>query len=90
MTEMDLADLLGVKRRAPLCQQIYQSIWEAVVSGNIVPRTLLTEPGVAELLRVSRTPVREALKQLVGVEGACRQALLPSSSCARSPGSMSV
>lgn len=35
-----------------------------VVGGEVVPGSLLTEAGLAERFDVSRTPVREALKQL--------------------------
>jgi len=57
--------LRQVARRAPLYEQIYQSIREAISSGAIGPGEVVSEAGIAAHLGVSRTPVREAIKQLV-------------------------
>lgn len=49
-------------------EEVYRRLKQAVVDGDLVPGSRLIERGLAEQLRVSRTPVREALKTLL-VEG---------------------
>jgi DNA-binding GntR family transcriptional regulator len=41
---------------------------QAIISGELAPKTRLTEPDLARQLNVSRTPLREAIRQLE-VEG---------------------
>jgi len=48
-----------------LSDQAYQSILAAIVSGELPAGAKVTERGLAELLGVSPTPVREALARLV-------------------------
>lgn len=43
---------------------IYIEIKEAILSGQIQPGTMLVQQDIAERLRVSRTPVRDALERL--------------------------
>lgn len=54
-----------VQRPAPLREQIIAAIFRLLGSGAYPPGARLTELGLARRLRVSRTPVREALGRLV-------------------------
>lgn len=56
----------AVASGAPLSEQIYAQLREAIVTGSIEPETALQEPLIAEHFGVSRTPVREALLRLRG------------------------
>jgi len=49
---------------APARDQVYLSLREAIVSAEIEPGRRLSENELAEMLGVSRTPVREALARL--------------------------
>ena len=51
-----------------LSQKVYQVLKIEIIKGSLKPRTKLLEGKIAEQMGVSRTPVREALKQLA-VEG---------------------
>ncbi|MFO8061048.1 MAG: GntR family transcriptional regulator [Bacillota bacterium] len=48
----------------PLYQRAYEALREALLQGELKPGQRLTEAGVAEWLNISRTPVREAFRQL--------------------------
>ncbi len=48
----------------PLWEQVYQLLREAILSGKLEPGEQVTEPGIANHLKVSRTPVREAIRML--------------------------
>jgi DNA-binding GntR family transcriptional regulator len=50
--------------RASLAERAYEELRSAIVSGRLVPGTLVVETDLAEMLGVSRTPVREALLRL--------------------------
>lgn len=52
-------------RRTSGSQAVYARLREGIVSGAIEPGARLHEPELAERLGVSRTPVREALRQLL-------------------------
>lgn len=47
-----------------LCQQVYSRLADEIVLGQLLPGTHLDEHAIASRCGVSRTPVREALKQL--------------------------
>jgi DNA-binding GntR family transcriptional regulator len=49
---------------APLKEKAYSYLKEAIISGEIVPGSPISEYRLAEVLGISRTPVREALNQL--------------------------
>jgi GntR family transcriptional regulator, rspAB operon transcriptional repressor len=51
-------------RSAPLYQQVYELLRRKILEGEYAPGQSLQESRTAEMLRVSRTPVREALRQL--------------------------
>ena len=51
-------------RPSTLRQQAYQHLRERLVSGELSAGTQLSEPDLAKQLGMSRTPVREALRQM--------------------------
>lgn len=60
---------LAIKRHAaPLRQQVLEALRSAIVSGQLAPGQRLTERELIEMTGVSRTVVRESLRQLE-VEG---------------------
>ncbi|OLZ10503.1 GntR family transcriptional regulator [Sulfobacillus thermosulfidooxidans] len=48
-----------------VAEEVYQQLRQAIVDGDLPPGHRLVERSLAESLQVSRTPVREALKQLM-------------------------
>ena len=50
--------------RTPLRTRIADAIWELILTGKYAPGARLREVELAELLGVSRTPLREALVQM--------------------------
>ncbi len=48
----------------PLWEQVYELLREAILTGKLDPGQQITEPGIANQLKVSRTPVREAMRML--------------------------
>lgn len=63
-----------VRRGTPLYEQIYEALWKLIFSGDINPGQRLSDRDWALRLKTSRTPVREAMRQmardgvLVGLE----------------------
>ncbi len=55
-----------VTRPAPLRQAVYDALAELIASGSLKPGQHLVESDLAELLGVSRQPIREALQRLQG------------------------
>lgn len=55
---------LTASKSRPRGEFVYQSLLQAIRRGQIRPGERIREEDVAELLGVSRTPVREALQQL--------------------------
>lgn len=55
---------MGIKRSEPLHRQVYNLLRERILRGEYAPGESLHESRTAEMLQVSRTPVREALQQL--------------------------
>lgn len=51
-------------RSAPIYARVTDVLRKAIASGSIAPGTVLLEGHVAELLRLTRTPVRQALREL--------------------------
>jgi DNA-binding GntR family transcriptional regulator len=54
----------SIRRNKSLHEQVYQALRTAILSGDLVSGTRLVETQLAEWLQVSRTPLREALRQL--------------------------
>jgi DNA-binding GntR family transcriptional regulator len=57
-------DPLSPARNVDLRQIVYEKIKEAIVEGHIPPGERLSEVELADRIAVSRTPVREAIRQL--------------------------
>ncbi|WP_063713782.1 GntR family transcriptional regulator [Amycolatopsis nigrescens] len=57
-----------IDRPVPLRERVYQAIQELIISRQLAPGQHLVESELAELLGVSRQPIREAL-QLLNSEG---------------------
>jgi GntR family transcriptional regulator, trigonelline degradation regulator len=52
------------RHAAPLRQQVLEALRRAIVSGRLAPGQRLTERELIEMLGVSRTVIREALRQI--------------------------
>ena len=52
------------RQAAPLRQQVLEALRRAIVSGHLAPGQRLTERALIEMMGVSRTVVREALRQI--------------------------
>ena len=52
------------KITASLTDQVYHDLRMSIITGEIKGRTRLVESTIAEAMKVSRTPVREALHKL--------------------------
>lgn len=52
------------KQAAPLRQQVLEALRQAIVSGRLAPGQRLTERSLTEMMGVSRTVIREALRQI--------------------------
>jgi DNA-binding GntR family transcriptional regulator len=57
---------LPVARADRVADQVYRHLRQAILSGTINPGTRLLETEIAAALKVSRTPVREAISRLIG------------------------
>lgn len=62
---MKLQALELPRRNETLREQLVETLRQAVVSGRLPPGGKLVEAQIAEQLKVSRGPVREAIRQLV-------------------------
>jgi DNA-binding GntR family transcriptional regulator len=56
--------MLPVQRHKTLHEQTYQMLRTSILSGELAPGERLVETQIAEQLNISRTPIREALRQL--------------------------
>lgn len=50
--------------RLPLSEQVYITLKQAILRGDLQPTEKLNEVKIAEQLKVSATPVREAFRKL--------------------------
>lgn len=55
---------MKLKRSRTLREQIVSSLRESIIRGELSPGQKITEPELAEKLGISRTPIREAFRQL--------------------------
>ncbi|MPZ23457.1 MAG: FCD domain-containing protein [Dehalococcoidia bacterium] len=60
-----------ISARPALAEQVAEALYKAIVGGHIPENTKLSEAVLAKSFGVSRTPIREALRQLAG-EGLLR------------------
>ncbi|HLH67389.1 MAG TPA: GntR family transcriptional regulator [Solirubrobacteraceae bacterium] len=58
--------------RTPAASRAYGELRRRILHGELGPGTILTEAETAELLGVSRTPLREAMRELLN-EGLCEE-----------------
>jgi len=61
---MDLPALGDLPGRKPLGQHVFENLKMAIIRGEVAPGDRLVESRIAELLNISRTPVREAIHKL--------------------------
>ena len=65
MSTEDTDQIITIERQAaPLRQQVLEALRRAIVSGRLAPRQRLTERALIEMMGVSRTVIREALRQI--------------------------
>ncbi len=55
---------MKLKKHQTLREQIVASLRDSIIKGELNPGQKLTEPELAERLGISRTPIREAFRQL--------------------------
>jgi len=60
----DPGPLQVLQDRKPLGQHVFDSLKQAIIRGKIAPGEWLVESHIAEMLGISRTPVREAIHKL--------------------------
>ncbi|PNW57483.1 UNVERIFIED_CONTAM: transcriptional regulator [Euhalothece sp. KZN 001] len=60
----NLSSSVGLARSSSLYQQAYQTLRQRILNGEFSPEQRLVETQLAEELQVSRTPIRESLRQL--------------------------
>jgi DNA-binding GntR family transcriptional regulator len=58
------APLLCLKNHQSLRERIVNRLRDAIIAGDLRPKSRLTEPELARRLGVSRTPLREGIRQL--------------------------
>lgn len=51
-------------RTKPIRDTVYEQLREAIVKGTMTPGTFFTDSQIADELKISRTPVREAVQKL--------------------------
>ncbi|MFE4104695.1 GntR family transcriptional regulator [Almyronema epifaneia] len=54
----------SLQRRKSLYEQTYEALRQSILEGMLAPGDRLIETQIAQQLQVSRTPIREALRQL--------------------------
>jgi DNA-binding GntR family transcriptional regulator len=61
---LDLGPLGALPRRKSLGQHVFENLKQAIIRGDVPPGDRLVESQIAEVLDISRTPVREAMHKL--------------------------
>ena len=64
LTGFDPGPLQALHERKSLGQHVFDSLKQAIIRGDIVPGEWLVESHIAQMLGISRTPVREAIHKL--------------------------
>jgi len=65
MNSPKTGQVINIERQAaPLRQQVLEALRRAIVSGRLAPGERLTERALIEMMGVSRTVIREALRQI--------------------------
>jgi DNA-binding GntR family transcriptional regulator len=65
-------ELLQAVQREPVVKHVHRELRRAILQGRFRPDSRLVETSIAQLLNVSRTPVREAISKLE-IEGLVRR-----------------
>ena len=60
----DPGPLKALQERKSLGQHVFDNLKQAIIRGNIAPGEWLVESHIAQMLGISRTPVREAIHKL--------------------------
>jgi DNA-binding GntR family transcriptional regulator len=60
----DTGPLQALQERRSLGQHVFDNLKQAIIKGNISPGEWLVESHIAQMLGISRTPVREAIHKL--------------------------
>ena len=60
----DPGPLQALQERKSLGQHVFDNLKQAIIRGNIAPGEWLVESHIAQILGISRTPVREAIHKL--------------------------
>jgi DNA-binding GntR family transcriptional regulator len=61
---LNLGPLGTLPRRKSLGQHVFENLKQAIIRGDVAPGDRLVESQIAEVLDISRTPVREAIHKL--------------------------
>ncbi len=61
---MDTTDTREDTKKGFLRERVYSGIKNSIITGELEPHTRLIEEDLAEAMRASRTPVREAFQKL--------------------------
>ena len=64
LNDLDLGPLQALQERKSLGEHVFESLKQAIVKGKISAGEWLVESHIAEMLGISRTPVREAFHKL--------------------------
>ena len=64
MNDFDFEALKSLPERKSLGQHVYRHLKQAIVKGDLTPESRLVESRLANVLGISRTPVREAIHKL--------------------------
>lgn len=64
MTELQPASMLATTD-GPLAEEVRKTLYDEILAGTLPPGTRLDEVSLAERFGVSRTPIREALREMV-------------------------
>ncbi len=57
-------DFVPARTREPVVKHVYREVRRAILQGRLEPHARLVETALAEMLDVSRTPIREAISRL--------------------------
>lgn len=60
----DAASLQALQERKSLGQHVFENLKQSIIRGDIAPGHWLVESHIAQMLGISRTPVREAIHKL--------------------------
>ena len=61
---LEMENILKIEGYELLSQKVYQALKTEIIKGSLKPGTKLLEGKIAKQMKVSRTPIREALREL--------------------------